>query len=60
MEQIGNVKIKVSFAWLPDMMDNGKFIWLTYYKKVYKYEESERCIKNSYPVISWNLIEKNK
>lgn len=63
--KIGEIKKEKKFAWLPEVMSDGKTIWLDYYTSVYRYEKHERWIRfmtkvrgQFYTTINWNLIEK--
>lgn len=65
MNKLGYVKIKVCFAWSPEMMSNGEILWLTYYKKIYKYEKHKKWFTFVNKImgdffLGWNLIEKSK
>lgn len=58
-------KTEKCFALCPEILSNGKIVWLTYYTKLYRYEEHERWIRFAsrvrgqfYTTTDWNLIEK--
>ena len=70
MKQIGDIRIKKKFAWIPILLESKQLIWLTFYKEQQIYSEelesgliNNELIQNKIwteNVTKWRTLKKDR